>query len=286
MWNRSRKGASLERYVLYVVGERGLSSETGLTYERLLRSGAKKLDKEVWDITVADARSLMARSDLSWRWKSGFASAWKGYRSWGELEGLWEMNGSQALKPPKRQFAEDKAPVSDETARRFLEAARTSAEVRIVRLPLFQGLRLQEATLVDSWTEKMKVMGKGGKIRVLPVHPEVDRYKALILERQPASKSTLRTAFIRLQKRLDAKDLDGLPATPHSLRHTYSTHLTGKRVNPDHLDELMGHSRGTRGVYSQIPFEFLKEAGEMVDYSPIRLYDYYASEPVQTELFG
>lgn len=273
MWGRVRKAADLASFVRYEVDERGHSPETGLTYERLLRSGADKLGKPVWDVTVPDARSLMATGDLSWRWKSSFISAIKAYRRWGAVEGYWDMDGFAALRAPKRRFAEDKAPVSDETARRLIEAARTSSEVRIVRLPLFMGLRLQESTLVDGWTDRMKVMGKGGKIRHVPVHPEVERSKSLILESQPKTKSTLRSAFVRLQARVHAVDVDGKPATPHSLRHTFSTHLTEKRVPGDYIDVAMGHSRGTRGVYSRIPFEFVVET--------VLTVDYYTGEPVQ-----
>lgn len=275
MWGRARK-AGLEGFVAYEVGELGHSPETGVTYERLLRSGAEKLEKPVWDITVPDARSLMARGDLSWRWKSSFVSAIKAYRRWGAVEGFWEMNGFDALRAPKRRFAEEKAPVSDETARRLIEAARTPSEVRIVRLPLFEGLRLQEATLVDGWTDRMKVMGKGGKVRYVPVHPMVEEVKDLILGTQPKSKSTLRSAFIRLQERTGALDVDGLKAPPHSLRHTFSTHLTEKKTLGDYIDEAMGHSRGTRGVYSRIPWEFIVET--------VLTVDYYTGEPVQLSL--
>lgn len=278
MRRRVKKTARLERFVTYEVAELGHSPETGLTYERLLRSGAERLGKPVWEITVPDARSLMVRSDLSWRWKSGFISALKSYRRWGRVEGLWTEDGYDALRPPKRRFPEEKAPVSDETARRLIEEAQGSTAVRIVYLPLFQGLRLQEATSLDGWTDRMKVQGKGGKLRVLPVHPVIQEVKDLILSFQPASKSTLRSAFIRLQEKLDARDVDGKPATPHSLRHTFSCHLTEKRVNPDYIDEAMGHSRGTRGVYSRIPFEYLTETIEKVDY--------YSDEPVQLALFG
>lgn len=276
MWGRPRKGAGLERFVRYEVAELGHSPETGLTYERMLRSGARRLGKEVWEVTVADCRALMVRGDLSWRWKSSFVSAIKAYRRWGVVEGLWEMDGYAALRPPKRKFKEDKAPVSDETARRLIEAARGSYETRIVRLPLFGGLRLLESTLVDSWTDRMKVHGKGAKLRYVPVHPMIEEVKGLILEKQPPSKASLRTAFIRVRDRVGAKDIDGKPATPHSLRHTFSTHLTEKRVPGDYIDEAMGHERGTRGIYSKIPWMFVVET--------VLVVDYFTGEPVQLSL--
>ena len=166
--------------------------------------------------------------------------------------------------------------MSDETARRLMEACEGSTETRIIFLPLLQGLRLQEATLVDSLNGRIKVYGKGGKIRYVPTHPEIERLKNVILEVQPKTKATLRTAFKRVQKRVQAKDIEGKTATPHSLRHTYSTHLTKRRVAKDYRMALMGHSRGTDGIYSDIPWEYLVEAENEVDY--------YDGQPVQLEL--
>lgn len=270
------KRCDLAGFMRYEIQELGHSEETGVTYERLLRSGASKLGKEVWQVSVADARALMARQDISWRWKSGYISALKAYRRWGVLEGAWEMNGFEALRAPKRRFPEEKAPISDETARRLLEAARGSSETRIIYLPLFAGLRLQESTLVEGWGDRIKVFGKGAKIRHVPVHPELDRLKSLILERQPGHKATLRQAMKRLVERVNARDLDGEMVTPHSLRHSFATMLSRNRVPEDIRKEIMGHSRGTDGIYARIPSEYLVE--------PVSEVDYYSGEPVQLSL--
>jgi integrase/recombinase XerC len=141
------------------------------------------------------------------------------------------------------------------------------------------GLRIGEALALDRGIlplgDTLRVLGKGGKERIVPVLPAVrtaiDAYLALCPRggrKQPlflgARGGRLNPGVV--QKRMRAlRAALGLPdsATPHKLRHSFATHLLAGGGDLRAIQELLGHaSLSTTQRYAEVDAAALKAAYE------------------------
>ena len=156
-------------------------------------------------------------------------------------------------------------------------AARDSA---VLALLYGAGLRISEAlslTAAEAPPETggaLRVTGKGGKTRLVPVLPAVGRAVAAYVRLAPfrlapeaplfrgvkggpLSPRVIQLALQRLRGAL------GLPetATPHALRHSFATHLLGSGGDLRTIQELLGHANlSTTQVYTSVDAERLVAA--------------------------
>jgi integrase/recombinase XerC len=142
---------------------------------------------------------------------------------------------------------------------------------RAVLLLLYgAGLRIAEALALPAEVlplgETLRVTGKGGKQRVVPllaaVRAAVEAYAAqqpYVLAKGtplfrgakggPLSQGMVQRAVAQ------ARAVIGLPATatPHALRHSFATHLLGAGADLRSLQELLGHaSLGSTQIYTKV----------------------------------
>ena len=123
------------------------------------------------------------------------------------------------------------------------------------------GLRIAEALALDirdaprlGEDAALRVLGKGGKTRLVPVLPAVRAAMAEWLAHRPDAAPDEPLFLGARGKRLDPaiaqksmrnyRRLAGLPehATPHALRHSFATHLLGGGADLRAIQELLGHA--------------------------------------------
>jgi integrase/recombinase XerC len=140
------------------------------------------------------------------------------------------------------------------------DVAATQARDEALMLLLYgAGLRISEALALDvgdlpASDDALRVAGKGGKMRLVPLLPIVRQGLAAWLKHHPQARADeplftgvrggrLNAGVAQKQLR-DYRRLHGLPehATPHALRHSFATHLLAHGADLRAIQELLGHS--------------------------------------------
>lgn len=194
-------------------------------------------------------------------------------------------NPAELLASPKRS---QKLPrvLSGEQMRTLLERipARTPLELRdraMLELAYACGLRCEEIVNLDVGAidfdgERLRVLGKGSKERLLPVGEPAQRALRAYLERgrgalladrrEPAlflSKSGRRLSNSDVTRRLALWTRQAALAagvSPHALRHSFATHLLEGGADLRTIQELLGHaSISTTQVYTRVDAARLRD---------------------------
>jgi site-specific recombinase XerD len=131
----------------------------------------------------------------------------------------------------------------------------------LVELVYSAGLRSAEAVGldladVDFEQEHVRVRGKGGKERVVPLGEEAADVVARYLReaRPELARGANDALFLSTRgRRLDTSTLRRLLPHPHRLRHSFATHLLEGGADLRTIQELLGHSSlSTTQVYSHV----------------------------------
>jgi site-specific recombinase XerD len=131
----------------------------------------------------------------------------------------------------------------------------------LLELVYSAGLRSREAVDldladVDFEQEIVRIRGKGGKERVVPLGEEAAYRLAHYLRdaRPQLAQGAVDALFLSARgRRLDTSTLRRLVAHPHRLRHAFATHLLEGGADLRTIQELLGHSSlSTTQVYSHV----------------------------------
>lgn len=151
-------------------------------------------------------------------------------------------------------------------------------DAAILELFYSTGMRLSELVAlnvadIDTYTETVRVFGKGSKERICPVGSKaleaVQRYRA------KAGVHDGPLFLSKLRRRISGQAVDdviskywrasGLPVhlTPHKLRHSFATHLLNNGADLRSVQELLGHaSLSTTQIYTHVSTQRMKEVYE------------------------
>jgi integrase/recombinase XerC len=188
------------------------------------------------------------------------------------------LRGPRLRKGLPRPLTPDEAVNLAEHTRELAGTGWIGARDRAVLLLMYgSGLRIAEALSLTGRDamlgEVLRVRGKGGKQRVVPVLP-VTRLAVADYVRQcpfllaadaplfrgakggPLSPGVVQKAVARARRAL------GLPdsATPHALRHSFASHLLSAGADLRSLQELLGHaSLGSTQIYTRVDSASLLE---------------------------
>ncbi len=280
------------RWFEHLNHERGYSPATLASYERDLRQFIRFLKSDLGhppclrDLASLDVKAV--RRFLASRRREATASrslarsisALRTFYRWLENEDLIVNRALSQIAMPRiphtlpKPLTVDKASalVEDNGADDDWIRAR---DVAVMLLLYGAGLRISEALGLTrreapvSGRDVIRIVGKGGKERLVPILPvtqrAVERYIALCphpLEPSaplfrgakggPLSPRLIQLAIARMREELSLPET----ATPHALRHSFATHLLAAGADLRQIQELLGHaSLSTTQVYTEVDRE-------------------------------
>ena len=291
---------SVESYIRQLAIERGLAKNTLLAYRRDLRNYCDFLQRaqvddfsQVTEQRVADyARSLVQARGLASSSVARMLAAVRGLHKFLLTENQIGQDVASAVKPPKASRRLPKA-ISVEEIERLLDAAGPSADatdsvssIRIRDRALLEllyaaGARVSEVVnldlddLVDPTL--VRLFGKGSKERIVPVGGYAQRaLQAYLVRIRPGlAKLGKGTPALFLNQRggrlsrqsawqiiTDAASEANLQSeiSPHTLRHSFATHLLEGGADVRVVQELLGHSSvATTQIYTLVTVDRLRE---------------------------
>ncbi|MDA8155476.1 MAG: tyrosine recombinase XerC [Actinomycetota bacterium] len=287
----------IKKFLRYLEVQKGASAHTLRAYEGDLEAFFNLWKIEPKDVTLSEVRAFVASKITKGAKKSSVARELSSIRAFFKFlvrERYLEANPAKLVPLPK---LEKKLPsyLTVDEAFGLVESPeggnfKPVRDRAVLELLYSSGLRVSEVSTLDiddlNFSEGLvKVRGKGKKERIVPVGGKAlaaiklymnARYKVRAGTRKtknPPARDTSTPLFInRLGGRLTEravrravvenarKSLLGKRASPHTLRHTFASHLLQSGADLRVIQELLGHSSlSTTQRYTHLDLAHLME---------------------------
>jgi integrase/recombinase XerD len=292
---------AIDKFLNYLVVEKGFSPNTIDAYRNDLNQLASFVGGEAarrdtippW--TGFDRQSMLSYlTDLKGRRYAATTvarkvAAIKSFFSFLVAEGMIKDNPTRDVPSPRVGKSLPK-PISISQARLLLEQTtkRSTPEAKrdraMLELLYATGMRVSELVsldLADVDTEGgyVRCFGKGHKERLIPIHRQAAQaVKEYLTQARPHLVRSSEEEALFLNRRGDrltrqglwqilkgyAKSAElGVEITPHTLRHSFATHMLSGGADLRSVQELLGHANiSTTQVYTHLTTEHIRRAYE------------------------
>ncbi|WP_051564431.1 site-specific tyrosine recombinase XerD [Desulfovermiculus halophilus] len=278
-----------EKYLHHLVSISGLSENTVAAYAHDLRDFASFLTQHSAGLDQVSEDSLvlylifLRRQGLGNRSVARRLSSLRSFYDFLRQEGQIQDNPARLLDSPKlpqllpRVLTEPEAAAL--LARPDPNTKLGARDRTILELMYAAGLRVSEVCTLrpldfDSQAGYLRVMGKGHKERILPVHAAAQtqlstylaswrplfspKTEAMFLNRSGTGLSR-QGLWKMIAKRAAQARIQG-HISPHTIRHTYATHLLAGGADLRSVQLLLGHADiGTTQIYTHVDISRLRE---------------------------
>lgn len=273
----------LSQYLEYIEIEKGLSSNTIEAYRRDLTAFIDFYgNKNYSDIKRSDINSYILKlrnENLNPRSVMRKIASLRGFFKWLCANEYIKSNPTQLIEQPKLPKRLPKV-MSFEEISLILNSDLNKDEAVIVELLYDCGLRVSELVNlkindIDLRSKCIKCYGKGSKERIVPFGQKalnaINKYlkerEIILLENNKVSKAFLLRKDAKPKTRQDVYNFIRKQGekihkhiSPHTLRHSFATHLLENGADLRVVQELLGHSDvSTTQLYTHVTKKRLKE---------------------------
>ncbi|MGI8812126.1 MAG: tyrosine recombinase XerC [Pyrinomonadaceae bacterium] len=291
---------SLEQFLQHLKYERNMSAHTLRNYASDLgqfRDHLLKIEKRD-DVPVAEIdrltiREWMATLHAAEKKKTSIARKLASLRTFFQFlirEGTVDSNPAKMVATPRIERTLPNH-LSMEDAVRFIETPDINTDLgrrdrAIIEFLYATGIRVGELVNIDlkdiDLREKLvRVTGKRKKQRIVPFHEHalqalalyLDQTRPIFLNNCPEAARDPQACFLNYQgTRITTRSVGRMidkyikqcadihAISPHSLRHTFATHLLDSGADLRDIQELLGHARlSTTQIYTQVSMEKMIE---------------------------
>ena len=278
----------LKDFLIYLSVERGLSQNTVEAYsrdiglfQRLLASKNKGLDS-FSKADILDFLNDVKDKGYSTTSICRFISSLRGICRYMIIEKIIKEDPSENLQTPKKWERLPKA-LSLEDVISLLDSRTGSAtflrDTAMLEILYSSGLRVSELVSlkhnnINLEAGFLRIMGKGSKERLVPINSRAsDKIKKYTKELRPAILKKKQSDYLFVTNRGSAMTRQrfwqtikkygkqiGINLSPHTLRHSFATHLLEGGADLRSVQKMLGHSDiSTTQIYTKVSTDRIKK---------------------------
>jgi integrase/recombinase XerD len=281
----------LKEFSTYLSVEKGLAPNSVDSYSLDLAKFAAFMDDRGKDLRCLQKQDIVDYLDMLRDRGAAVSSVCRSMSSIRGLarymleQGAIDEDPAENLTSPRKWASLPKA-LSIEAVRDLLQVKGTNSlalrDICMVELIYSSGLRVSELVglkVMDFNLEAgyVRIMGKGSKERVVPVHERaIESIRRYLAELRPRlmkgrvseylfvtarGKPMTRQRFWQALK--DYGKAAGVDLSPHTLRHSFATHMLEGGADLRSLQKMLGHSDiSTTQIYTKVSLSRAKEVHE------------------------
>ncbi|MGN1379441.1 MAG: site-specific tyrosine recombinase/integron integrase [Bacilli bacterium] len=274
----------IEKYLDYLQYEKKLSKNTILSYKDNLKKFALFFnDKDLLILNTDEIRDFLYDESIVARTRAHYLTVINSFYNYLVSENIIKNNPVQTIKLPK---LEKKLPefLTIEEVDKLLNIVPTKIydyrNIAMMETLYATGIRVSELVNmkisdIDFNECIIKIFGKGSKERIVPINESaynalkdyIDNYRLFLLKTKSSEyvfinnfgNKISRQGFFKILKKLYKDAGINKEVSPHTLRHSFATHLLNNGANLRVIQTLLGHSNiTTTQIYTHLSNESLK----------------------------
>lgn len=284
----------VKSYLIHLEMEKGLSTNTIISYQQELEKFKYFLHRHKIDYVILSEQKAIeyikseVKKGISLSTQSHLISTLKGFYRYLIAEGKTDFNPITGIDFPKKWKVLPKY-LTIEQVLSLLETPDMTTilgirDKAILELMYGTGLRISEVTHLKNdnlYLEEnfIRILGKGNKERVIPLGEKAKKYLEIYLKESRCKilkdnqiphvflnrkgRKLSRQGLWKIIKSYGQKTGISRILTPHTLRHSFATHLVEKGADLRSVQLMLGHSSiSTTEIYTYISKDKVKKIYE------------------------